>query len=183
MVLVGPVRCDEEAVPDEGTAMRYVVRQRMFSIGDDFWITDEMGNHAFLVDGKAMRLRETFELKDPAGTIVATVRKKMFAFRDTMEIERGGAVIATVRKAVFSPLRHRSTIELAGGGQLEATGDLIGLEFEITSGHQTLARISRSWFSFRDTYGVDVAPGADDALLLAVAVCLDRIHHDEENRR
>lgn len=161
--------------------MRYVVRQRMFSIGDDFWITDETGNRAFLVNGKAMRLRETFELKDPAGTVVATVRKKMFAFRDTMEIERDGAVIATVRKTVFSPLRHRLTIDLADGGQLEATGDLIGHEFDISSGRQTLAHVSRAWFSFRDTYGVEVAAGADAALLLAVAVCLDRIH-DEENR-
>lgn len=160
--------------------MRYVVRRRMFSIGDDFWITDEQGGRAFLVDGKAMRLRETLELKDPAGAVVATVRKKLFAMRDKMEIERDGQVIASVAKAMFSPLRHRSTIDLADGGQLEATGDLIGMEFEIKSGHHTVARISRAWFSLRDTYGVDVAPGQDDALLLAIAVCLDRIHHDDD---
>jgi hypothetical protein len=29
---------------------------------------------------------------------------------------------------------------------------------------------------------VEVAPGEDDALLLAVAVCRDRIHHEEEER-
>lgn len=169
--------------PDEGIAMRYVVRQRMFSIGDDFWITDEDGDRAFLVDGKAMRLRETFELKNRDGDAVATVRKKMIAFRDTMEIERDGSVIATVKKAVFSPLHHKSVIELADGGELEAAGDIIGHEFEIKSGHRTLARVSRSWFSLRDTYGVDVARGADAALLLAVAVCLDRIQHDEATER
>lgn len=163
--------------------MRYMVRQKLFSIGDDFWVTDEQGDQVFLVDGKALRLRETLELKDRSGAVVATVRKKLLAVRDTMDIERGGQVIATVRKAVFSPLRHRSTIDLADGSQLEAAGNLFDMEFEILAGGQPLARISRAWFRLRDTYGVEVAPGQDDALFIAIAVCLDRIHHDEQERR
>ena len=165
--------------------MRYVVRQKMFSIGDDFWVTDEQGNQVFLVDGKVMRLRETLELKDASGAVAATVRKKLLAMRDTMEIERDGAVIATVRKAMFSPLRHRSVIDLADGSQLEAVGNLLDMEFEIVAGGQLLARVSRAWFRLRDTYGVEVVPGQDDALFIAIAVCLDRIHHDEqeEHRR
>ena len=163
--------------------MRYLVREKVFSIGDDFWVTDEQGNEAFLVDGKALRLRETFELKDRSGAIVATVRKRLLAVRDSMDIERDGAVIATVKKAVFSPLHHRSVVELPGGGELEAVGNILDKEFEIRSGGAVLAQVSRSWFRMRDTYGVDVAPGQDDALMLAVAVCLDRIHHDEEARR
>ena len=138
---------------------------------------------AFLVDGKALRLRETFELKDRSGAVVATVRKKLLAFRDSMDIERDGAVIAIVKKALVSPLHHRSVIELSGGGELEAVGNILDKEFEIRSNGSVLAQVSRSWFRVRDTYGVDVAPGQDDALMLAIAVCLDRIHHDEEERR
>ena len=163
--------------------MRYLVREKVFSIGDDFWVTDEQGNEAFLVDGKALRLREPFELKDRSGAIVATIRKRLLAIRDSMDIERDGAVIATVKKAVFSPLHHRSVVELPGGGELEAIGNITDKEFEIRSGGAVLAQVSRSWFRMRDTYGVDVAPGQDDALMLTVAVCLDRIHHDEEEHR
>jgi uncharacterized protein YxjI len=163
--------------------MRYLAREEIFSIGDDFWVTDDNGNDVFLVDGKALRLRETFELKDRSGAVVATVRKKLVAFRDSMDIERDGAVIATVKKALVSPLRHRSVIELSDGGELEAVGNIVDKEFEIRSGGSVIAEVSRSWFRVRDTFGVDVAPGQDDALMLAVAVCLDRIHHDEEQRR
>jgi uncharacterized protein YxjI len=163
--------------------MRYAVREKMFSIGGDFWITDQDDNRVFLVDGKAVSLRETVELKDSGGNIVATVRKKLMALRETMEIDRDGAPAATVRKMMISPLRHRSVVDLADGGQLEAAGDILGKEFEISDGQRTMARISRSWFRIRDTYGVDVAPGEDDVLLLAVAVALDRIHRDEERRR
>jgi hypothetical protein len=87
--------------------MRYLVRERLFSISDDSWVTDERGDKVFLVDGKALRLRETFELKDASGTVLATIRKKVLAFTDTLEIEHDGAVAATVRKALFSP-GHRA---------------------------------------------------------------------------
>jgi uncharacterized protein YxjI len=163
--------------------VRYAVREKLFSIGEDFWITDEYGNRAFLADGKAMSLRQTVELKDGSGAVVAVVRKKLLSMRETMEIERDGAPAATVHKALISPLHHRSEIDLAGGGQLEAVGNILDKEFEISGGGQAVARISRAWFTIRDTYGVDVAPGADDVLMLAVAVALDRIQHDEDERR
>jgi uncharacterized protein YxjI len=161
---------------------RYLVREKIFSIGDDFWITDADGNRVFLVDGKALRLRQTFELRDTSGAVLTTVRKKLIAMRDTMEIEHDGHIVATVRKALVSPLHHRSVIDLADGSQLEAAGNILGKEFDIQAGGQPIAHISRSWFRVRDSYGVDTAPGQNDALLLSIAVCLDRIHHDEEER-
>lgn len=162
--------------------MRYLVRERMFSVGDDFWVTDEQGNKVFLVDGKALRLRETFELKDSSGTVLATVKKRLITIGDTLEITHAGQVVATVHKAVISPLHHRSVIDLADGSRLEAVGNIIGKEFDILAGGQPVAHVSRSWFRLRDTYGVDVAAGQNDALMLVIAVCLDRIHHDEEER-
>ena len=156
--------------------MRYLVREKLFSIGGDSWITDEQGNKVFLVDGKALSLRGTFELKDASGAILATIRKKLLSFSDVMEIKQDGAVAATVHKQVLSLLRHRATIDIPGRGRLEATGDIIDKEFEIRDGHQVVAQISRAWFRLRDTYGVDVAPGENDALVICIAICLDRIH-------
>src|ERR1035438_5866279 len=103
--------------------MRYLVRERIFSITNDFWVTDEQGSDVFLVDGKALSLRETFELKGVSGVTLATIHKRFLAFTDTMEIEHDGAVVATVHKAVFSPLRHRAIIDLADGRRLEAVGN------------------------------------------------------------
>jgi uncharacterized protein YxjI len=162
--------------------MRYQVRERLFSIKDDFWITDENGNQVFFVNARVLSLRDTLELQDASGRKLAEIKHKLLTFTDAMEIERDGSVIATVHKAVFSPLHHRAVIDLPGG-RMEAVGDIIGKDFEIRDGHQVVARISRAWFRIRDTYGVEVEPGQDDALVIAIAVCLDRIHHDEEQRR
>jgi uncharacterized protein YxjI len=163
--------------------MRYLVRERLFSITDDFWVTDEQGDQVFYVDAKILSLRHALELKDASGRKLATIKHKLVTFTDAMEIEAGGGVLATVHKAVFSPLHHRAKIDLADGRRLEAVGNIIDKDFEIRDGGQVIARISRAWFRVRDTYGVDVAPGQDDAFIICVAVCLDRIHHDEEERR
>ena len=157
--------------------MRYLVRERLFSITDDFWVTDEHDNKVFLVDGKALRLRETFELKDASGAILATIRKRFLSFTDTLDIEHDGEVVATVHKAVFSLLHHRAYVDLPGRGRLEAVGNIIDKDFEIRDGGQVIAQVSRSWFRIRDTYGVEVAPGENDILILASAAVLDTMAH------
>jgi uncharacterized protein YxjI len=163
--------------------MRYLVQERIFSIRADFWIEDEDGNRVFVVDGKALSLRETFELKDAYGNLLIVIRKKIFSMRDTMEIENGSGVIATVRPAFFSPLKHRYEIDLAGGTRLEAVGNFTDKDWELKDGHHVIGRISRRWFRIRDTYGVEVEQGVDDALIIAIAICIDRIYEDEKRER
>jgi uncharacterized protein YxjI len=163
--------------------MRYLVRERLFHIKDDFWVTDADGNQAFFVNAKVLSLRHTLELQDASGRTLASIKHKLLTFTDAMEIEQDGMVVATVHKSVFSPLHHRAVIDLAGGERLEAVGNIIGKDFEVRDGHRLVARISRAWLRVRDTYGVDVAPGEDDALMICIAVCLDRIHADEEAAR
>src|ERR1700727_1991832 len=160
--------------------MRYLVQERIFSLGADFWIEDEDGNRVFLVDGRALSLRETFELKDAHGNLLILIRKKIFAMRDTMEIENGQGVVATVRPAFFSPIHHRYEIDLFDGTRLEAVGSFAARDWERKEGPRVIGRISRQWFRIRDTYGVEVEPGVDDALIIAIAVCIDRIYEDEK---
>jgi uncharacterized protein YxjI len=160
--------------------MRYLAQERMLSSGGDFSVTDEQENQVYFISGQTMGLSQTFELQDKSGAILASIRKERWTSRDTMDIERDGAVIATVQPAVFSPVHHRSVIKLAGGGELEAIGNFLEREFEIRSGDAVLAKISRSLFQLHDRYAVDVCPGQDDALMLAIAISMDRIEADEK---
>jgi uncharacterized protein YxjI len=165
--------------------MRYLVRERIFAIKEDFWVTDEHGNRAFYINAKVLSLHHTLVLEDVSGNKVASIEHKLLTFTDKMEIKHDGKVIATVHKAVFSPLHHKSKIDIHHGhhgGHLEAVGNILDKDFEIRDGHHVVARVSRKWFRIRDTYGLEVSPDQNDALFVAIAVCLDRIHHDEEER-
>ncbi|MFE9395455.1 LURP-one-related/scramblase family protein [Streptomyces flavidovirens] len=160
--------------------MKYLVRDKIFGIGDDYWIEDEHGRHAFLVDGKALRLRDTLEIKDPAGRVLITLRAKMLSIRDAMTIERDDQTLATVRKKRLSLLRNHYRVSLAEGTELDVTGRVLNREFSVEHDGELLARISRKWLRVRDTYAVDVVRNdADPALLIAVAVCVIRMAERE----
>ncbi|MBM9505859.1 LURP-one-related/scramblase family protein [Actinacidiphila acididurans] len=164
--------------------MKFVVREKIFGIGDDYWIEDENGRRAFFVDGKVLRLRDTLELQDADGAVVAVIHKKLLSIRDAMTVERDGQVLVTVKKKRLALLREVYRAELASGGELEIRGDLIDKEYDIEYDGDRLARISRRWFSLRDAYAIDVErDDADAAMLIAIAVCVDRLverEHGEE---
>jgi uncharacterized protein YxjI len=162
--------------------MRYLVRQRIMSFAASFWITDEDGNEVYYVDGHALQFRKTFELTDRSGVVVAMIRQQLFRLRGTMDIERDGAVIATVRRANFSPFRHRYEVTLADGTVLEAAGSFSDMNWELAAPDRVVGRISRQWFKVRDTYGVEVEPGEDAALVIAIAVSIDRLREQERRR-
>ncbi|MDQ0985693.1 LURP-one-related/scramblase family protein [Streptomyces sp. V2I9] len=161
--------------------MRLLVRERMFAIGDDYWIEDDTGRKVFLVDGKAMRLRDTFELKDADGRILVELRQKLISLRDTMLIERGGEELATVRRKRLSLLRNHYRVTLVDGTELDVSGKILDREFAVEYDGELLARISRRLLTLRDTYGIDIVrDDADSALLIAVAMCVI-VLADKEN--
>ena len=160
---------------DDLGGTRYRMKEKLFAIGDDSWIDTEDERHAFKVNGKALRMRDTFVLESPSGEELLKIQEKKLHIRDTMQIERGGEDAATVRKAMITPLRDRFSIELAGDGEMTAKGNIVDHEYAIERGGETVARISKRWFRVRDTYGIEVAPGQDDALILASAVCIDEM--------
>jgi uncharacterized protein YxjI len=94
-----------------------------------------------------------------------------------MEIEHDGDTVATIKKALITPLRDRFSIDLEQGGELNAKGNIVEHEFEIERDGDKVAEISKRWFRVRDTYGVEIAPGQDDALILAATVCIDEMAH------
>jgi uncharacterized protein YxjI len=132
----------------------------------------------FKVNGKALRIRETFILETPSGDELFKIQEKKLSIRDKMQIERGGETVATIHKALLTPLRDRFAIELESGGELSAKGNIVDHEYEIERDGHKVAEISKRWFRVRDTYGIEIAPGEDDALILATTVCIDEMAHD-----
>src|SRR5262245_55568730 len=154
---------------------RYTMREKLFAIGDDFWIEDDSGERAFKVNGKALRIRDTLVLESPSGEELYTIQEKKLSIRDKMEVERDGRTAATIKKALITPLRERYSIEVEGGADLEAKGNIVDHEYEFERGGDKVAEVSKRWFRMRDTYGIEVVPGQEDALLLACTVCIDQM--------
>ena len=162
---------------DAPAGRRFQMREKLASIGDDSWIEDDTGDRLYKVDGKALRIRETFILEDRDGREVATIQEKKLSVRDKMEIERDGHTVATIKKALISPLRERFSIDVANGPDMEAKGNIVDHEYEIERDGDTIATVSKKWFRIRDTYGIEIREGEDEPLLLAITVAIDQLSH------
>jgi uncharacterized protein YxjI len=161
-----------------GDALRFRMRQKLVSIGDDFWIEDESGARVFRVDGKALRLRDTLDLEDADGHRVCRIQTRVLHLRDSMAVEGpDGERLALVHKALISPLRERWKVDLADDREWKVQGNVVDHEYEIEDDGRKIAEISKRWFRIRDTYGVEVAPDQSPVLVLGVAIAVDAMTH------
>jgi len=130
------------------------------------------------VDGKALRVRNTLIIQSKEGQDLYKIQERMLRIKDTMEIEKGaGGTAATIKKALIAPLRDRWTVTVPGQEDWEVQGNILDHEYHIEAGRKRIAEASKKWFRIRDTYGVEVEPGYDDALVLAVTAAIDQMAH------
>ena len=160
--------------------MRYVMKQKLFAWGDDFTIKTEHGREAFFVDGKAFSLGDKLSFQDLQGRELAFIRQKLLAWGPTYEITRNGALAAVVKKHLFTFLRCRFTVDVPGPDDLEAQGSFLDMEYKFTRADQLVAEVSKRWFTFTDTYGVEIQEGGDDVLILASTVVIDMVCHSDQ---
>lgn len=162
-----------------GGGNHYQMRQKMVSIGDDFWIENAQGQKMFKVDGKALRVRQTLVFEDAHVHEMYKIQERKLRVKDSMEIEGPhGEQVAMVKKALITPVRERWVVKIKNGPDLEVKGNVLDHEYSIGEGRDKVAEVSKKWFRLRDSYGVAIDPGQDDVLILAVAVCIDEMAHD-----
>jgi uncharacterized protein YxjI len=163
---------------------RYKIRQKMLSIGDDFWIENQEGQRVFKVDGKALRLRKTLIFEDMNGTKLAKIQERLLTFKDTMAIEDAdGNQMAVIKKGLIAPLGDHWKVNVRGGPDLDVQGNILDLEYSIMQRRQKIAEVSKKWLSLTDTYGVEVDDGQNDILILAVAIAIDMMSHDDDDKK
>ena len=163
--------------------MRYVLKQKFWSWGDDFTIKNAAGEDVFLVDGQAFSWGDKLSFQDMGGNELAFIRQKLLSWGPTYEIEVHGRLVAIVKKQLFTLFRCKFTVDVPGPDDLEASGDFLDHEYTFERQGRAVAHVSKRWFTWTDTYGVDIADGEDDVLILASAVVIDMVCHQESKRR
>ncbi|HVU62331.1 MAG TPA: LURP-one-related family protein [Phycisphaerales bacterium] len=162
--------------------MRYVMRQKVFCFGDDYTIKDERGVDRYIVDGAAFTIRDSTSFRDMEGRELCHIHKRLLSFGPTYEIERNGRT-TTVAKHLFTFFNCRFTVDVPGPNDLEASGNFTDHEYTFKdAGGKVVATVSKAWFAWTDTYGVEVAEAADDVLILAATVVIDLCCHGDKRR-
>ena len=154
---------------------RYIMRQRIFALGQDFYINNAAGQPVFKIDGKVRLIKEALKFRDMQGNLLYKLDERVIRIRESFDIlDANGRLAAKVHNAIIDPLRERFTIEIPGGGNMTTMGKVIWAQYDVRRGNQTVAKISKqfSWIG-RDQYVVDVLQGENDCLILAITVVID----------
>jgi len=161
-----------------GSATQYKMREKLISFGDDFWIEDAQGQRKFKVNGKMLRIRDTLIFEDLAGRELVHIQTKVLSIRDRIQVERKGGVSAVLIKDLLNVLGDDIAMKFDNGDEIHLKGNIFDHQYEFYRGRDKIGEVSKKWFRIADTYGVQLEPGADDIMLLAATVAIDRMSHD-----
>lgn len=157
---------------------RFLLRQIIFAIGHDSWVMDEHDQKVYLIDNKTLALRKTYIMYDMQHQEVLKIQSQPFHLHKTITVIRQGHEIAKVQKAWLTILRDKWNIQIPDADDLVAQGDLLDHEYSITRNGQSVAHISKQWFSIRESYGIEVFDEAQSPLMIALAVAIDEMMHE-----
>ncbi len=166
--------------------MRYAVKQKLWQLRGRYTIQDEQGQDVLTAHPAILSLRTEVTLRDPGGAEVATILQHISSTERTWEMTRDGRSVARIvggrdptkllgiRFKMGKPT-FTFTVDVPGPDDLTANGNINEHEYTFTRGDRTVARVSTQWFSWDDTYGVEVIDGEDAVLVLAASIVIDMV--------
>ena len=159
---------------DEGDPNRFIMKERLIAVGQDYYIENTQGMRCYWVDGKALRVRETIIFKELDGREIYKIQQRKVRLRDTMKtLDPGDGTVATIHKHLISPIHQRFDIDVAGEQEMHAKGNILAHEYKVTCEGKLMAQVSKKWVRIRDTYAVEVTDGVDVPFMLAITAAID----------
>jgi uncharacterized protein YxjI len=162
--------------------MRYVMKQKLFSFTDDYNIADADGKDVYYVDGQLLSLGKKLSFQDMEQKELAFIQQKLLNWGPTYEIWHDGELEAVVKKELFTFFHCVFHVDEPGHDALTAEGNFNDHEYVFTRAGRQVASVSKRWFTFADTYGVDVDASEDTVLILACTVVIDEACHGDRQR-
>ena len=157
----------------------YQMRQKLFSLRDQFRIRDAEGNDVYVVKGRLISIRDRFSFEDVHGRELLDIRQKLVSWRLQYRIYCEGRLCAIVQKRLLSVLGSRFVISIKGEPNLLAKGNFLDYEYRFVRRGRQVAQVSKRWFTLADSYGVQVdEESVGGLLILACAVIIDLINHN-----
>ena len=151
--------------------MKLYMKQKVFSWGDKFRIADEYGNIRYYVEGEVFTLGKKLHLLDAGGRELMFIHQKLLSLLPRYLIAQNGRDIAEVVKE-FTLFRQQFTVD---GPGWDVAGDFLQHEYEIAEEGRPVARISKHWFTWGDSYEIDIVPGTDETMVLCVVLVIDAV--------
>ena len=161
--------------------MIYGIKEKFWSWGNDFTITDQLGAPQFLIDGQAFSWGDKLSFQDMQGNELAFISQKLFSFQPRYQILVNGNLFAEVVKE-FTWFKKKFTLDVPGPNDYEIDGSFWEHEFEFRRSGRRVASVSKSYWDWTDSYGVDIIEDEDEVSILCACIVIDQVLHDDDRR-
>src|SRR5512133_421523 len=151
---------------------RFVLKDKLFSLGGDLTIQDDRGQEVYWVDGAVISIGRRLQIKDMQGQVLGTIQQRLISLLPSFDVHLADGVSFNISKRLSLFTDHLK-IDVPGPGDLDVHGDLFHHEYAIDQGGYEVARVSKRWISLVDAYGVEIDDRLNPLLILASAVVID----------
>ena len=156
--------------------MKLALKQKVFSLKEAFTVMNEAGEPVYEVSGKLISVGHKLTVRDLDGQEAAYIHQKVLSLVPKYFIEVNGQEEVEL-KGHITLFKPHYTLE-AEDGKWEIRGDFMAHEYEMKRGRDVVATVTKKWFSWGDTYLLDVADDADVLPALGVMLAIDCIESD-----
>ena len=162
--------------------MIFRIKEKFWSWGDDFTITNDKGEAAFLVDGKAFSWGDKLSFQDSNGRELAFISQKVLSLKPRYKIIIDGNVFAEVIKE-WTWFNKKFTLDVPGPNDYSIEGSFWEHEFKFIRKGKIVARVSKNYWGWTDSYGVEIDKDEDIVSILCTCIVIDQVLHDGDNKR
>jgi uncharacterized protein YxjI len=151
------------------------MKQKVFSWGDKFTIKDEQGNDRYYVQGEVFSMGHKLHVYDTQSMEVAFIHQKVFSFRPRFFIDILGAPgeLELVKKFTFL----RQEYYIANSSYI-LEGNFSAHRYSLTSGGRVLMSVDKEWFTWGDSYVIDIGEGTDILMCICIMLAVDCANAD-----
>lgn len=151
------------------------IKQKVFSLGEKFTVRDQQEQDVYYVEGSFMQIPKTFSIMNVERDEVALITKKVFSFLPTFFVEVDGREVLTIKKE-FSFFKARYTIDSA---DIEVQGNWWDMDFEVLQYGEIIGKVSKEWFTWGDSYKVQIVDETMEKMVIALVVAIDCVKADQ----
>ena len=151
------------------------IKQKVLSLSGKFTVKDQNENDVYFVEGGFLQIPKTYSVKDTARNEVALITKKVFSFLPKFFVEVDGQEVLTIKKE-FSFFKARYTVDAVG---IEINGNWWDMQFEVRQHGEVIGNVSKEWFTWGDSYKVEVLKEDMEKILIAIVVAIDCVKADQ----
>lgn len=158
--------------------MRYVIKERFWTWGDKYYVYNEYQDPVFEIVGKVFSWGDQLSFRDMEGNELAYISQRLLSWMPCYEIYHHSELFAEMRKE-FTWFQQKFTLDVPGPNDYTIDGSFWQHDYTFLRQGRTVADVSRAYWSWTDSYGIETVEGEDDVTILCACIVIDQILDDQ----